>query len=175
MSTQASAATPTTHRIGLGPFEITVVSDGEVTLPLDFLLPGKSRDEVSALYRAQGGELAANATALRGEVNVTVVKTQDATIVIDCGGGTDFMPTTGRFAANLEAAGIAPDSVTHVVFTHAHADHFWGVFDPFDDATRFSKARHVMPAAEIDYWQRPNIENEVPEPCAAWRLVSCDG
>jgi len=160
---RALASPPTTHRIAVGSFEITVVSDGDVTLPLDFLLPGRSRDEISALYLANGGNLPANAAALRGEVNVTVVKTPDATIVIDCGGGTDFMPTTGRYATNLEAAGITADSVTHVVFTHAHADHFWGVIDPFDDASRFQKARHVMPAAELEYWRRPNIANEVPD------------
>jgi glyoxylase-like metal-dependent hydrolase (beta-lactamase superfamily II) len=159
MARPVFASTKGHHSLTLGQFQVTVISDGTVSLPLSFALPGRDGAEVDAIYKANGRTF----DGLVGEVNVTVVKTPDAVIAIDAGGGTDFMPTMGRYAGNLEKAGIAPDSVTHVVFTHAHADHLWGIIDPFDGTTRFPKARHVMSAAERDYWLTPGIENQLPE------------
>lgn len=147
------------HTFKLGAFDITVVSDGSFTLPLSFLLPATPGDEVAALYAAHGR----THDSLAGQVNVTVVRTPDATIVIDCGGGTDFMPTVGKLPENLERSGIAPDSVTHVIFTHAHADHLWGVIDPFDGGSRFAKAQHVITGVELDYWIDPDTAGKVPE------------
>lgn len=152
-------ATPVHHTLRLGQFEIVVVSDGALTLPLSFLLPSTPRTEAEALLAASGVEPGAQT----GQVNVTVIKTSGATIVVDSGGGADFMPTLGRFADNLERAGIPAGSVTHVVFTHAHPDHLWGVIDPFEENTRFPNARHLITGTERDYWLKPGLENEVPE------------
>ena len=149
------------HTIKLGQFEITVISDGTMALPLGFALPLTPVADVEALYAAHAQKL--GASELTAQVNVAIVKTPGATIVIDCGGGTDFMPSMGRFADNFERAGIQPGSVTHVVFTHAHADHLWGVIDPLEDATRFPAARHVITAAEFDYWTKPGMEASVPD------------
>jgi glyoxylase-like metal-dependent hydrolase (beta-lactamase superfamily II) len=155
----ASAALQGVKTVKLGTFEITVVSDGTFTLPLSFALPTTPRADLDALYKAHGQTF----DVLQGQMNVTVVKTPDATIVIDCGGGGDFMPTMGQFADNLEREGIAADSVTHVIFTHAHADHLWGVIDPLDGGSRFPKARHVITGAEFDHWMTPDIETAVPD------------
>ena len=59
--------------------------------------------------------------------------------------------------------GITPEKITHVIFTHAHADHLWGVIDPLDGGSRFSNARHFMTAAEFGFWSKPGREGEVPE------------
>ena len=83
-------------------------------------------------------------------------------ILVDTGAGGDFMPTLGRLTDKLEAAGIAADSITKVVFTHGHPDHLWGVVDPFDGGSRFTKARHVMSRIERDYWMTSGIEDKVP-------------
>lgn len=147
------------HTMKLGALDVTVVSDGSITLPLSFVLPSTPAADAEALYAAQNLKL----DVLRGEINVAVIKSAGATVLVDTGGGNDFMPTMGRLADNLDKAGIAPDSITHVVFTHAHADHFWGVIDPLDDGTRFTKARHLMSAVERDYWLKPGLENEVPD------------
>lgn len=162
--THAFAAPATTghHAFKHGAFDILVVSDGSFALPLNFVLPETPKPDAEALYAAHGQKLDANGS-ITGQMNITVVKTPDATLVIDCGGGSDFMPSMGQFADNLERAGITPDSVTHVVFTHAHADHLWGVIDPLDGGTRFPKARHVISAAEFDYWMKPGVETLVPE------------
>lgn len=155
----AWAQAPATHAFKLGSFDVTVVSDGTMQLPLSFALPGTAQTDVEALYAANGAKF----EGINGQINVTVVRTGSAVIVIDAGGGVDFMPTMGKFADHLEAAGIAADSVTHVVFTHAHADHFWGVVDPLDGGTRFPKAKHVITATEFEYWTKPGMETSVPE------------
>lgn len=155
----AGAARRGHHVFKHGAFDVIVVSDGSFVLPLNFVLPSTRKADVEALYTAAGQTL----DDVTGQMNITVVKTPDATIVIDCGGGNDFMPSMGLFADNLERAGVAADSVTHVVFTHAHADHLWGVIDPLDGGTRFPKAKHIISAAEFDYWMKPGIETLVPE------------
>ncbi len=150
---------PTTHAFKVGAFEVTVVTDGSLTLPLSFAVPGREPAAVKALLEAGGQP----GDAIYSQVNVAILKTPEATILVDTGGGPDFMPTIGKLADNLEAAGIAPDAITHVVFTHAHADHLWGVIDPLDGGSRFANARHIMTAAEFDYWSKPGRETEVPE------------
>jgi glyoxylase-like metal-dependent hydrolase (beta-lactamase superfamily II) len=153
------AQAPAAHSFKVGSFEVTVVSDGTMQLPLSFALPGTAPADVEALYAANGAKF----DGINGQVNVVIVKTGTAVIVIDAGGGADFMPTMGKFGDNLEAAGIIADSVTHVVFTHAHADHLWGVLDPLDGGSRFAKAKHVITASEFAYWTKPGMETSVPE------------
>lgn len=146
------------HAFKLGAFDITIISDGSFTLPMSFVLPSTPKEEAEALYAAHGKE----PVGMAGQMNVTVVKTPDATILIDSGGGSDFMPTVGKLPENLEAAGIASDSITHVIFTHAHADHLWGAIDPFDGGSRYAKAQHMITAAEFDFWMHPDTPSKVP-------------
>ena len=92
-----------------------------------------------------------------------MVKTGSEVVLIDAGSGANFQPTAGKLAENLEAAGIAPDSVTKVVFTHAHADHLWGVLDDFEDGMRFPKASYVIGVEEWDFWTHPDTADRVPD------------
>lgn len=154
-ASRASAA-DAFHRFKLGAFEITVLTDGTFSLPVSFVLPGRDQAEITQMLGKPPGDV------LSVQVNVTIVRTPDALLLIDTGGG-DFTPTIGKLADNLEAAGVSPDDVTHVVFTHAHGDHLWGVIDPLEGGTRFQKAKHVITAAERDFWTRPGVETQVPE------------
>ncbi len=147
------------HAFKLGEAEVVVISDGHMSLPLSFALPATDATEISQLLAAGGTPPA----TFKAEVNVVVVKAPGALVVIDCGGTSDFMPTLGAFPERLERAGIKADDVTHVIFTHAHADHLWGVIDPLDDDTRFTKARHVMTSVERDYWLQPDLVDKVPD------------
>src|SRR5687768_4810846 len=47
---------------------------------------------------------------LRSEINVAVVETGNDVILIDTGGGPDYMPTVGKLSGRLEAAGIKPEA-----------------------------------------------------------------
>lgn len=148
------------HAFKIGNAEVLVVSDGDFTLPTSFVLPGRPDSEIDAVF----GKAGLAPSAIKAEVNVVVIKSGAETILIDTGAGPDFMPTLGRLADRLEAAGVKPDAVTKVVFTHAHADHLWGVIDPLGGGSLFDKAQHVMTAAERDYWLQADIESRVAEP-----------
>jgi glyoxylase-like metal-dependent hydrolase (beta-lactamase superfamily II) len=147
------------HMFKLGAAEITVLSDGHMVQPLSFALPTTEAKDVAALLSS--GSAAPETFKL--EVNIVIVKVPGALIVIDCGGTPDFMPTMGTFPERLERAGIKADEVTHVIFTHAHPDHLWGVIDPLDDDTRFVNARHLITATERDFWLQPGLVDRVPE------------
>ena len=60
-------------------------------------------------------------------------------ILIDSGAGPHFMPTAGKLLDNMETVGIKPESITKVVYTHAHPDHIWGTLDDFDESPEFSQ------------------------------------
>ncbi|MDG6912609.1 MAG: MBL fold metallo-hydrolase, partial [Nitrososphaerota archaeon] len=54
--------------------------------------------------------------------------------------------------AQLSAAGVSPGSVTHVVVTHLHFDHYAGVTK--GGALAFPSARYIVPAKD---WAMPDI------------------
>jgi glyoxylase-like metal-dependent hydrolase (beta-lactamase superfamily II) len=147
------------HGFSVGDFSVTVISDGSLSLPLSFILPDAERKDVEALL----GSGPALEAALVSQVNVALVKAGTSVLLVDTGAGPDFMPSLGKHADALDAAGIAAESVTHVLFTHAHADHLWGVIDPLDGGTRFPKARHLISGVERDFWLSADTETRVPD------------
>ena len=154
----AFAAPPASHKFKFGDFEIFVVSDGHMMLPARLAAPDAPEAELKAALAASGttGDMAQPPT------NVTIIKAGKETILVDTGAGPNFMPTTGRLLANLEGAGISPDQITKVVFTHGHPDHFWGALDDFEENPRFTNAAHLMGAAEWDYWISDDAEKGIP-------------
>ena len=151
------AAVPPFRR-KLGAFEITVISDGALNVPLSFAIPDAPREELTALLTANnlppGG--------MPSPTNVTLVKPGNDVVLIDAGSGSNFQPTAGKLAENMEAAGIDPASVTKVVFTHCHADHLWGAIDDLDEE-RFPKATYVVSPPEWDFWTSPDTVTRVPD------------
>lgn len=132
-------------------FTIRSVSDGRLVLPVDFLLSdGPDRSDVAALLAAAG----VSGDSYDSPLNLTLMQRGEDLILFDAGSGPDFMPTAGTLPAALEAIGVAPEDVTHVIFTHAHPDHIWGVLDDFDEPA-FSNARHFIGRRERDFWLDP--------------------
>lgn len=155
----AWAQAPTIHKVTVGAIEITVISDGTLDLPPAFVLPGRDPADAGKLFEAEGKKF----EGFRSEVNVAIIRTGNDLILIDTGAGPDFMPTLGKFFERFEAAGIKQDAITKVLFTHAHADHLWGVVDPLGGDTLFEKAEHLMTATEFGYWMQADIETKVAE------------
>ena len=152
-----AALAPVTHKVGNA--EVMVISDGTLNVPLSFSLPETPLSEVAALFKAHG--MPEGGAPM--QTNVVLVKTGNDTVLIDAGSGANFQPTAGKLQENLEAAGIAPDTITKIVLTHAHADHLWGVLDDFDDAGRFPNASYVISATEWDFWSDPKTAETVPD------------
>lgn len=142
----------------VGKGTVQIVSDGHLELPTAMVL-GRVPDADRSAF------LAANNMSddvVRSSLNLTLYRDGERTVLFDVGSGPNFMPSAGKLGEALEAADIAADDVTHVVFTHAHPDHIWGVLDDFDELM-FSNAEYMMSVPEWDYWFNPETVNIVPE------------
>ncbi|WP_417681909.1 MBL fold metallo-hydrolase [Roseibium sp.] len=144
--------------IMIGDMEVQVFSDGHLSLPMSFVLPEQTKEEVADLLKPHG--MATD--ALTPDCNVTMLRTGDRLALFDVGSGANFQPTAGELLSSLEAAGIGPADVTDVIFTHGHPDHLWGVLDDFDEPL-FSEAQYWVPQAEWDYWLADDTLANTPE------------
>lgn len=149
----------------VGKGRLTTVSDGSLVLPGDFILGPAPKDELAPILK----EFGLNSKNLTPECNLTLYQDGERNILFDVGAGSDFMPSAGFITESLDAIGLTPDDITHVVFTHAHPDHIWGLLDDFDDPL-FSDVSYFMGKAEWDYWWNPNTVSEIGENLAAFAV-----
>ena len=131
----------------LGAARIDTLSDGHLVLPASFVSPDPQAAEILSGFGITTPQVEA-------PCNVTLLRDGTNTVLFDVGAGPDFMPTAGKLSAALDALGVMPDEITHVIFTHAHPDHLWGVLDDFDEPL-FANAQHMMGKAEFDFWIDP--------------------
>ncbi|MGD1884387.1 MAG: MBL fold metallo-hydrolase [Paracoccaceae bacterium] len=106
---------------------------------------------------------------LTPECNLALFRDGSNTVLFDVGSGPDFIPTAGTIVDSLDGLGIAPEDVTHVVSTHAHPDHIWGLLDEFDDPL-FYEAAYMMGRTEWDYWWNPETVNSIGDARAAFAV-----
>lgn len=139
-------------------FGITSLSDGSLSFPLSFYLPDIPPDESASLLQANG--LAPD--SVMPDCNLTLLRDGERVVLFDAGSGSRFLDSAGLLPETLEAAGIDPQDVTDVVFTHAHPDHLWGVLDDFDEPL-FSNATHHISKAEWDFWIADDTIDKMPD------------
>lgn len=135
----------------LGSARLDVLSDGDMTLPAEFLFGDMPREELARIMADAGSPLGETASQ---DCNVTLLRDGDRTILFDTGAGPAFLNSTGRLFESLDFAGLSVDDITHVVFTHGHPDHLWGVIDDFDEPA-FPNAQLMMGRIDFDYWRDP--------------------
>jgi len=163
----ASATTPISSRPGSaqdnysfvqGEFEITVVGDGFITVPIDIVAPEGSPEQRAEILRRTGNP---DAGLVESKTNIPVIRRKNDLIIVDIGSGNKYQPSDGRLSANPIACGIDAGAITKVVFTHAHPDHVWGTLTE-DGRLRFPNATYYVGAAEWDYWMDPDYRNNMP-------------
>ncbi|MGD9923503.1 MAG: MBL fold metallo-hydrolase [Pseudorhodoplanes sp.] len=158
-ATTAKAAAPAAgkqapgyYRHKVGDFEVTVVTDGKVVIPLpETYVANAKKDAVNEVIAAN--YLPTNsATHLYTPV---VINTGSKLVVIDTGLGLGTFAQSkgaaGQFHTNLAASGIDPKSVDAVVISHFHGDHINGLLDA-DNKLAFPNAEIMVPAAEWKQW-----------------------
>ena len=159
-----------------GGATLTTLSDGHLVLPGDFILGGMPQAEMTEIVTRYG----LPTDRLEPPCNVTLYRDGTRTVLFDVGSGPDFMPSAGKLAEAMDAAGLAPDDVTDVIFTHGHPDHLWGLLDEFDEPI-FAAAQFHMGEAEWAYWTDPatvdtiGLERQSFAVGAARRLAVLDG
>lgn len=141
-----------------GGFEISTFSDGHIDLPISMFATNADEAKRNAALAAAGQ---AGAT-VKSPINVTLIRKGEQTILVDVGSGTRFVGTAGKLSEALDAAGVDPEVVTHVVYTHAHPDHIWGTINDFDELSFPNAAYHVA-EAEWNFWMSNDAINQVPK------------
>ncbi|MEM9911348.1 MAG: MBL fold metallo-hydrolase [Pseudomonadota bacterium] len=140
----------------LGSGLLSTISDGHLVLPGDFLFDPMPQDELARLL----DEFGLSRARLEPECNLALYQDGEMNVLFDVGAGPDFMPSVGAVYGSLDEIGLSPSDITHVVFTHAHPDHIWGLLDEFDDLL-FPDARYMMGRAEWDYWWDPETVDSI--------------
>lgn len=149
----------------VGEARIDVLSDGHLSLPADFLLRDIPAEALAPLREKYG----LTSDRLEPPCNVTLLRDGTNTVLFDCGSGPNFQPTAGELGDALDGLGVASEEVTHVIFTHGHPDHLWGVLDDFDDPV-FPEAQHLMGRAEFDYWRDPGTVDRIGQARASFAV-----
>src|ERR1700752_2075028 len=94
----------------LGDVEVQGLSDGILKTSLDLVI---------GLERATAEQLVGGTKDGAGElyipVNNFLIRRDGRVILIDAGAGNTMQPTLGKLPENLRAAGVPPESVTHIV------------------------------------------------------------
>lgn len=144
--------------ISLGTMNIDVLSDGHLVQPVSFVIGDAPADEVKTLFAKYN----LPTDIMEPACNLTLVRDGDKTILFDVGSGPNFMPTAGKISDAPEAIDLDAGEVTHVLFTHAHPDHLWGLLDDFDDPM-FPNAEYMISKKEWDYWIDPETVNTIGE------------
>jgi glyoxylase-like metal-dependent hydrolase (beta-lactamase superfamily II) len=157
MPWKAQALSEAPHTFKQGEFEITVVSDGDLTLPISVFLPDATPQE-QAEFAKRLGWTPPNASA---KANHAILRKGSDIILVDTGSGTKFEPSAGKLLENLKAAGIEQAAITKIVLTHGHPDHVWGTTDG-SGALNFPNAAYYVGAAEWDFWMDPDLINKMP-------------
>lgn len=149
----------------LGTMQIDTLSDGSLTLPGDFIFGPMPQEELAQVLETFGQ----SRDTLTPECNLTLLRHEDRVVLFDVGSGPDFAPTAGEIVDALAAKGLSPEDITHVVFTHGHPDHLWGLLDDFDDPL-FYDATYMMGQTEFDYWMDPDTVNTIGEARASFAV-----
>ena len=139
-----------------GNYDVTVVSDGTLTLPMSVIDSGGKDDEVKMLL----GPMLKD-DKFQAEASPLLLKSDKDLILIDTGSGQGFQDTAGKIAESLKAAGVDPASITKVVYTHAHPDHLWGTTGA-DGKTAYTGATFHMAEAEFNFWSAPDLATKMP-------------
>lgn len=142
---------PGVYRLQLGAIEVTALSDGTVTIPLDQLLT----DVTPAALKASL-EAAHLAPMAETSINAYLVNTGRHLVLVDTGAGELFKAMgapAGRLLASLRNAGYAPEQVDAVLLTHIHGDHSGGL--SVDGKALFPNATIHVDRRDAEFWLNP--------------------
>src|SRR6202140_896224 len=139
----ADKQAPSFYRYKVGDIQVTVVSDGRNTFPLeDSFITNAKKEEVNAELE-KGGQLG----------------------VVDTGNGpvakVNSKGAAGQFADNMAAAGFDPKAVDMVVISHFHTDHVNGLLTA-DGTPAFPNAEVLVPATEWKFWMDDGEMSRAP-------------
>jgi glyoxylase-like metal-dependent hydrolase (beta-lactamase superfamily II) len=140
-----------------GAYDVTVVSDGTLMLPLNIIVSEGKDDEVKKLLGVMLHD-----DKIQFEASPLLLKSDKDVILMDTGSGQGFQDTAGKIAESLKAAGTDPATITKVIFTHAHPDHLWGTTGA-DGKSPYTAASFHIAETEWNFWTAPDLASKMPK------------
>lgn len=134
--------------VRVGEYEVVALTDFQGPfMGMDRLFPGVPEGQWEA-YVSRYPWAFADARTLMGRVGVYLLRSPERVVLVDTGVGAG--PTMrGRLPAELKDAGVRPEGVDVVFFTHLHGDHVgWSLAG--NGRPAFSGARYV---AQREEWE----------------------
>ena len=145
------ARAPAFYRFKVGDITAISVSDGPLALGDPTQVISGPKEDINALLTESF--LPTGVWSI--DQNAVVLITGGSVVLFDTGMGTSkiFGDTAGRLIANLQAAGIAAGDVDHVIISHAHPDHCWGLMaNEGAGPPNFPNAQIHISQADFDFW-----------------------
>jgi glyoxylase-like metal-dependent hydrolase (beta-lactamase superfamily II) len=150
------------HRYNVGSIEVTALYDGVWEKAHDpNFIKGVSVDETKAALAAAG--LPSDFVPIPFTPNLIKIGSQ--VVLIDTGtGGQTGGPKAGLFMKHLAAAGVDPSSVNHILISHFHPDHIFGLMSKApENKAVFPNATVYVGAVEYKFWMDPAVIDKLPE------------
>ncbi|TFZ50099.1 MBL fold metallo-hydrolase [Serratia proteamaculans] len=162
---QVKTPAPGFYRIMLGGYEVTVLSDGIIRLPVDKLLLNSSPKQIeTALVEHHQG------LPVVTSVNAYLINTGSKLVLIDTGAGQLLGDGLGKLIANLKAAGYQPQQVDEIYLTHMHPDHLGGLTQ--NGRAMFPNALVRVSQQDADFWlSASQLKQAKPEDKAGFEKV----
>lgn len=145
----------------VGSIEVSVVSDGHITVPLaEGLIPGVS---LSDIQRALSEAMLPTET-ITTTFAPLLFKSGSKTTLIDTGFGPDVGDeagsTRGLLVGNMKANGVDPTDIDVVVISHFHPDHVNGLLS--QGKLTFPNAMITVPEPEWQFWMNAEEMKQAP-------------
>ena len=147
------------------PFRKHKIGDIEVFSLLDGMREAPHRDNFIRNANVDATKAALRAAGL-SDAHVPIpftlmaAKIGDRLVLFDSGTGgfPIYGPDAGWLAQSMAAAGLNPKAVTTVLVSHLHGDHIYGLIDKVTHAQIFPDAEIIVPASELKWWTRPEVD-----------------
>lgn len=140
------------HSLAIGELSLTQLYDGAVEHRLAHNYFGVN--VCKATFNAFSNEEGVSTDVFSFPATASLIDGDGERILVDAGHGPTAAPEAGRLPIAMEQAGVAPESVTHVLITHLHRDHIGGLLDASGSLV-FTNARHWVSPLEMTYWRGP--------------------
>lgn len=141
------------YKFKVGAMTCFVISDGVLNAPpIPLFAANVKKEEAEQALR----DYFLPTDSAITHVNALIVKSGDKVLLIDTGSGNNFGESAGKLSANLGRAGISPEQITDVAFTHAHGDHAGGNIDA-NGKIVFPNARFHIAQREWETWMTKNV------------------